>query len=53
MIENISNKPKYWFCGHSHEHESVNKYNIQFYLNPLGNWYNKRTTKIQDGIFNI
>lgn len=34
--------PKYWICGHSHESSSLNKFGINFVLNPLGRYFESR-----------
>jgi predicted phosphohydrolase len=34
--------PAYWICGHSHEKMKVEKFGIQFYLNPLGRYFEDR-----------
>ena len=38
--------PRYWICGHSHEKMQLEKFGIQFYLNPLGRHFEERDSPV-------
>lgn len=38
--------PRFWICGHSHERMQLEKFGIQFYLNPLGRHFEQRDSPL-------
>jgi UDP-2,3-diacylglucosamine pyrophosphatase LpxH len=43
----------YWFCGHSHEHMTIQSPTTCFYMNPLGYPEESRCTMFQPAVFEL
>ena len=44
---------QYWFCGHTHEKTKTSRYNIQFFINPMGYPRESRVTKTGTEVIEI
>lgn len=53
IIINNQLKPKLWICGHSHETVKLEKFGIQFYLNPLGGYFENRNSPVTNELLII
>lgn len=45
-LSNSSSVERIWICGYSNESSKLVKYGLKFYLNPIGEWFDKRRSQI-------